>query len=46
MLLGQEWKRGLTDVESRGVTLLEDKLVFCFKLAVNVVRGWTLVVCV
>ena len=36
----------LTDVETGGVSRLEDKLVYSFKLAADVVMGWSLVVCV
>ena len=36
---GKGGRGGLTDVETGGVTWLADKLVCCFKLAVNVFRG-------
>ena len=37
---------GLTDVETGGVSELEDKLVCSFKLAADVFWGWSQVVCV
>ena len=37
---------GLADVETGGVSGLEDESVSSFKLEVDVVWGWSVVVCV